>query len=412
MGNLIVWDTLTQTQGKEMPIIRSILDQDLYKLTQQAAVLALFHNAWAHYRFINRRPEGRFTPIFLDALRDEIQSMRHLCLSVSERKHLEKWCPFLPPQYLEYLQNYRFNPQEVTVDLKDGELILDIIGPWHRTILWEVPKMAIISELYFLMIDTDWIDSEQDQKIRARDKRDQLHKAGCNNVEGGTRRRRNAFAQEVFIQESLPSPYFMGTSNVFFSKQYDCRPIGTVAHEFIQGISVLMGLRHANRFAMDAWASVYQGNLGTALSDTYGLQSFLDDFNLYHAKLWDGVRWDSGCPFDFTDRVVAHYRKLKIDPLSKFGIYSNNLNTDLAIRIHEYCRGRINCSVLIGTFFTNDFRKQSDLSQTSQSLNMVIKLVEMDKIPVVKLSEDREKVTGDPSAVKDALWTFFGTPIA
>jgi nicotinate phosphoribosyltransferase len=140
------------------------------------------------------------------------------------------------------------------------------------------------------------------------------------------------------------------------------------------------------------------------LTDTYGIEAFLEDFNLYHTNLWTGIRQDSGDPFEFTDKMVAHYKKLRIDPMSKTIVFSDSLNVDKAIKLNKYCEGKIKCSFGIGTYFTNDF-------PDGKALNMVIKLSKINGIPVVKLSEDPKKAIGDPDAIKVAEWTFFNKPL-
>lgn len=419
-------------------VVRSLTDNDLYKFTMQYAILTMFPNAIAKYRFINRRPEGKFTPEFLQTFRECIAAMADLRLTDSAREHLARTCPFLPPHYLAYLAKYRFNPEQIVCNVtpihprQNGELLLQIHGPWHETVLWEVPLMAIISELFYILIDTDWDDSVDDQVARAQSKRDSLQKAGCLYSEFGTRRRRSYEAQQIVVRELRSSPNFVGTSNVYLSEQLNLVPKGTLAHEMVQGVSALMGLRHANRFTLDVWNSVYQGNLGIALPDTFGRKAFFDDFSLHHAKLWDGVRQDSGNPFEFTDDTIAHYKKLGIDPSTKVILYSNDLRCPYEFKgslsvpcnkegvidghndatvIQRQTQGRVIPRFGIGTFLSNDFRVRSRPHETSSALNMVIKLCEMDGVPVVKLSDDPGKAMGDPSALADAAWTFNNIPI-
>jgi nicotinate phosphoribosyltransferase len=188
--------------------------------------------------------------------------------------------------------------------------------------------------------------------------------------------------------------------------KYGVKPIGTQAHEWVQGHSVLGSLRHANKAAMDAWVRVYNADLGIVLPDTYGLKSFLGDFDRFHARLWDGVRHDSGCPFNFADRMTSHYKALSIDPRTKTLVFSDNLTAEKAVKIKQHCdKLGIRCSFGIGTHFTNDFG--GDL----KPLNMVIKLWALDDIPVVKLSDDDGKAVGDKDALRVARWTHFGTPL-
>lgn len=392
------------------------MDSDLYKFTMQWAVLCLFPWVKVHYQYINRRPEGKFTPSFLIEFRRQVLQMSNLSLSKDEMDFMARRCPFLPPQYLAYLLNYRFNPNEVTAEINEaGELVVDVYGYWHSAILWETPLMEIISEIYFALIDTDWIDDENAQRERANRKLSLLDANDCQTAEFGARRRRSYRSQYIFMEEAVKYRNIIGTSNVHLAHTFNMKPIGTMAHEFYQAMSVLMGLRHANRFALDLWVSVYKANLGIALTDTYGLDAFFGDFTLSHAKMWDGLRWDSGNPYAFTDRSVGHYRGLSIDPMSKWGIYTNGLDDETAVQIRRYTEGKIKASFGIGTFFSNDFRKRSAPTEVSKALNIVIKLCDVEDngrmVPVVKLGEDTTKLSGDPGAIKVAQWTFFGNPI-
>lgn len=393
-----------------MPIIDSLLQTDLYKLTMQQAVLELYPDAQVEYRFKNRG-EQRFDKGFLNALKSHIELMGSLELQDDELEYI-KTLPFFKPSYISYLKNYHFNSDEVNVALtSDNDLEIKINGPWHSTILWEVPLMALISELYFKLIDTDWDHTTDNIYTVADKKRASLHDHAVPYADFGTRRRRSRLTQEKVIEALLdkrkptPDKYtnIVGTSNVYFAMKNNISPIGTMAHEWIMGVSALSGLRYANRSALYKWQRVYNGNLGIALTDTFGSEAFFRDFDTFLSKLYDGVRHDSGDPFKFGEKVIAHYNKLKINPRSKTIVFSDGLNVDLAIKLHEYFAGRIKVSFGIGTHFTNDF-------EGSKPLNMVIKLWSVNGIPVVKLGEYSEnpgKVMGDEDAVKVAKWTFF-----
>ena len=166
-----------------------------------------------------------------------------------------------------------------------------------------------------------------------------------------------------------------------------------MAHEWISGISALEGLQHANRYAMRHWSRAYKGNLGTALADTFGSAAFWEDFDNYYARLFDSVRQDSGDPLKFGDDAIAHYKKLGINPMHKYILFSDALTVDAAIKINKYFAGRVNTSFGIGTHFTNDV-------PGSPALNMVIKMVSCNNIPVVKLSDVPSKAIGDRDALR------------
>jgi nicotinate phosphoribosyltransferase len=326
--------------------------------------------------------------------------MPTLALSDQEACWLQITCPFLKPTFIEYLRNYRFDPNEVTVLIRNEQLHLHINGLWGRTILWEVPLMATISELYFK--NKNW--NYDGQKEKAQNKLKILEDGDCHFADFGTRRRRSFDTQKLVVGEFCKNTngLFIGTSNPYLAKLFKTKPIGTQSHEWIQGHSILGSLLHANRDAMDAWVKVYRGNLGIALTDTYGTDAFFNDFDLFYAQLFNGVRHDSGDAFKFADKVVAHYKKLRISPSEKTIIFSDNLNVDKAVELKRYCdKIGIKCSFGIGTFFTNDFDGEL------KPLNMVIKLVGLNGTPVVKLSDDAGKESGDPEAIRVAKWIFY-----
>ena len=384
-------------------MITSILDNDLYKFTMQQAVLELYPTASVSYEFINRSPSDRFNREFFSALRQSIRETSRLKLQPDERLFLKQHCPYLKPAYLDYLENYRYDPDEVDARLDDrGGLSIEIHGPWHRAILWEVPLLALVSELHGRHVDTGWTSDGQAEKIAA--KSSTLRQAGCVFADFGTRRRRDYATQKLVVGALRENPGFVGTSNVHLAHLHGLRPIGTMAHEWIMAHSVLGGLRHANRFALQAWCRVYNAQLGIALTDTYTTRAFFDDFDAYYARLYDGVRQDSGCPFEFTDSAVEHYRKLRIDPATKTIVFSDGLSPELAARLNAHCGDRIRCSFGIGTNLTNDF-------EGSPALNIVIKLMSVDGVPVAKLTDDPAKATGEPDALRVARWTVFGTPL-
>jgi nicotinate phosphoribosyltransferase len=223
-------------------------------------------------------------------------------------------------------------------------------------------------------------------------------------AEFGTRRRRSYAIQDKVIQAFQTYGGFNGTSNVHFAMKYNLKPIGTMAHEWIMGVSALEGLRHANFHALQNWVRVYNADLGIALTDTFGTPAFFKNFNMRLAKLYDGVRHDSGDPFEFADKVIEHYKSLGIDPMSKVIVFSDGLNVEKCLEIAKYCNGKIRFSFGIGTHFTNDF-------EGSPALNMVIKIWMCDGVHVVKLGDGTGKTMGDPDAVRVAQWTFLDTPL-
>jgi len=400
-----------------MPYIKSLLDNDLYKITMQKAVLQHYPDAWVTYKFTNRNLNMKFNGAAYNAIVENIKAMADLALTVNEFLYLKDY-KFLDVGYLEYLRNYRFKPEQVTVKFLDGDLDIEIYGPWVETILWEVPLMAIISEAYFEHVDTEWSHIgyhtprgtgriwQEMYDYKTLDKAIQLKNMNDKFTDFGTRRRRSYETQDIVVKTFKESgvPNFFGTSNVHLAMKYGVRAVGTFAHELVMGVSALDGLRYANKFALQKWQETYQGSLGYALTDTFGTDAFFRDFNQLLARVYDGVRHDSGCPFTFADRIIDHYNKLGIDPTTKLIVFSDGLDVEKALAISKHCAGRVRCSFGVGTFLTNDF-------PNSKPLNMVIKLYDVNGIPVVKLSDSPSKATGDKDALRVALWTFNHKPL-
>jgi nicotinate phosphoribosyltransferase len=378
--------------NQEVGIIRSILDNDLYKFTQQQAVVELYQRERVTYEFINRG-KTTFPDGFDLRLRQELKMMDQLFLQETEAQFLTKRCGrYLKPTYIDLLKSYRYDSSEVEITQARGELALSITGYWYRTILWEVPLLALISELYFQMTGKA-ISSRSERLKNNTEKGIKFYKNEVKVADFGTRRR-YSYANHLEVVQDLLSvcsnrtSFMVGTSNVHIAMATGIPPIGTHAHEWISGIAALKGYSYANKNMMDDWVKVYQGELGIALTDTFGLDAFLKDFNTFYAKLFDGVRHDSGDPFEFAEKITNHYKLLNIDPISKTIVFSDGLNSDLALELKNYCKVLgIKCSFGIGTNFTNDVG--------IKALNIVIKMVAINDRHVVKLSDVKDKQTGD-----------------
>ena len=383
-------------------IIKSMLDEDLYKFSTQMFALELFPDAIAEYRFFNRGLQ-RFNKDFLEALKQEINELQNLVITQDEIDWLKENCGYFKTWYFDYLKNYRYNPSQVSVKLtEDNNLDLVVRGKWIETTLWEIKLMAIISELYFNIVDTNW--DMYGQKEKAYQKGLRLELNDCVFSEFGTRRRRDFETQDLVVDQLRLSKTCSGTSNVYLAMKYNLIAQGTLPHESIQAMQVLCGIANCNYYIMDNWSRVYSGDLGVVLTDTLGVDQFLKNFNLRFAKLFSGTRQDSGNEFEYTDKIVSHYRRLKIDPMSKFIVFSNALDADKAIKIRDYCDGKIIARFGIGTWLSNDF-------VNSPALNMVIKLWSINNKPCVKISDSKGKAMGDPSALRVAKWLINGTPL-
>ena len=379
-------------------MLTSLLDNDFYKITMQNAVIKRFPYAHARYAFINRG-EHAFPEGFGEALRGEVDRMATLRLSDEEKRYRQTTCPYLDPTYLDFLAGFRYDPSEVTIEQQGSELSVVMEGPWYRTILWEVPLMALISELWYHLRGVGV--SEDDEALieqRTREKIELYRQHGLKIAEFGTRRR-FSFAVHDRVVKALRhygGEAFSGTSNVLLAMRHGVKPIGTHAHEWFMFHGARFGFKMANSLALEHWVDVYRGDLGIALTDTFTTRAFFESFDKKFAKLFDGVRHDSGDPIEFADATIAHYQRLGINPLSKTIIFSDALTPEKVERIRAFCQGRIGMAFGIGTNFTNDIGVAP--------MNMVIKMVEARPegqgwLPVVKLSDVPTKNTGDPEMI-------------
>ena len=377
-------------------VLTSLLDNDFYKFTMQCGVVQLFPKTKARYTFINRGkhefPEG-----FDKALRAAVDAMADLKLTKDEKAFLVKNCPYLSPLYLDFLEGYRYDPSEVHITQEGNDLKVTVEGHWYRTILWEVPLLSIISELYYqLMNATAWTDAQVIANTR---EKELLYKElGVVFAEFGPRRRHSYHVHDIVMRTLLEGygSTFMGSSNVHFAMKYKVKPIGTHAHEWFMFHAAEYSYKMANALSLEHWVDVYRGDLGVALSDTYTTDVFFKQFDKKFSKLFDGVRHDSGDPIVFAEKTIAHYKKMGIDPLSKYIIFSDGLNPKKVQAITEACKGKIGISFGIGTDLTNDVGLRP--------MNIVMKLTEVltsddEWVPTVKLSDEPNKHTGDPKMI-------------
>ncbi|KAJ6607349.1 nicotinate phosphoribosyltransferase [Mycena sp. CBHHK59/15] len=403
-----------------LPLPRSILDTDLYKhisvckLTMQQAVLHHFPSTRATYKFTLRDKNTHFTKDAFDKFQQAVNHFEDLKLTQAEHDWLKKTCPYFTAEYLSYLLEYRFKPQE-QVNIKfipnfpdgaTGLVEIETSGLWVDTIFWEVPLMACLSETYFQFVMTEW--NYDGQEALAYEKGKALLQADCVFSEFGTRRRRSFETQDIVVKGLLRACHdvqsrgrLSGTSNVHLAHKYGITPVGTIAHEWFMGVAALKGYEDANSVALNLWEEVYPNVLLIALTDTFSSEAFFKSFvaDKERAMRWEGLRQDSGDPFVFGHRAKEVFTSLDIDPKSKMIIYSDALNIDKALRLKEQADDLgLNVSFGIGTFFTNDFKRLGS-SETSKALNMVIKLSSVDERPCVKISDDLTKNTGNQETV-------------
>lgn len=376
-------------------IIKHFTDNDLYKFSVMMAIQKLYPWSYVKYEFINRGgtlfPDG-----FAKRLKKEVEGMANLKMTKSEKKYIEKRCYFFDPAFIDFLEGYQYDPEEVHIEQIGGDLKVYIEGYWYRTVLWEVPLMAIISELYFIM------KGEEPQNIeeKAKQKAFGLSELKADYSDFGTRRRFSFDVQDrvVATLKENSGEFFKGTSNMYLAMKYNTTPIGTMPHEWFMYHGALFGYRAANMKALEAWVDVFQGSLGITLTDTYTTDAFFDTFSLKQAKLFDGVRCDSGDVLEFTDKAIKFYTENRIDPASKTIVYSDSLNLKEVKRIKEYVNGRVHDTYGIGTYFSNDVGVKP--------LNIVIKLSDVKPVKkapflhAVKLSDVAGKHTGNTKEIE------------
>jgi nicotinate phosphoribosyltransferase len=376
-------------------ILKHFTDNDLYKFTTMNAIQKLYPKAWVRYEFINRGTTS-FPDGFAARLAEEVRSMAAICLTREEEEFIISKCYYFDPVFIDLLKGYRYDPSEVTIHQSGANLSIVIEGLWYRTVLWEVPLLALVSELYYLIRGDEPFEVEE----RARDKAIRLKDLKAAYSDFGTRRRFSYGVHDRVVKTLIEysGSWFRGTSNVYLAMKHKTLPLGTHPHEWFMFHGAEFGYRTANQRALDAWVEVYKGDLGTALSDTYTTDNFFASFSTLHAKLFDGLRHDSGDPLIFTNRAIEFYRKNRTDPSTKTIVFSDALDIEKIGRIKQFAAGRINDVYGIGTYLSND--------TGLKTLNMVIKMTGS-KLkhgdsyhPAIKLSDDPAKYVGDRDEIE------------
>jgi nicotinate phosphoribosyltransferase len=376
-------------------ILKHFTDNDLYKFTTMNAIQKLYPKAMVKYSFINRG-KTRFPKRFGVRLRKEVESMSDLSMSRKEGKFIFSKCYYFDPVFIDLLKGYRYDPSEVSIEQNGQSLSITIEGLWYRTVLWEVPLLALISELYFSMKEIMPEEVEERAMLKAL----KMKELKAEFSDFGTRRRFSHDVHDIVIKtlKEYSGEYFRGTSNVYLAMKHDLIPLGTHPHEWFMFHGAQYGYRLANEMALDAWVNVYKGDLGTALSDTYTTDNFFSSFSVLHAKLFDGIRQDSGDPLVFTDRAIEFYKNNRTDPMTKTIVFSDALNIEKIARIRAHVNGRIHDVYGIGTYLSND--------AGIPPLNIVIKLTGSrlkysdSYHPAIKLSDDPGKYVGNADEIK------------
>jgi len=363
-------------------IINSLLDTDLYKFTMMQAVLHQFPGAQVEYRFKCRNSGMDLRP-YADAIRDAITELCSLRFTEEELAYLGS-LRFVKPDFVDFLRLFHLQTRYVEVRTGTGELEIVIRGPWLHTILFEVPVLALVNQIYFQDRQSEATEAEGWRRLQSKIETVRQHPETekFRFADFGTRRRFSTDWQRQVVEElaqALPE-HCVGTSNVLLAKTLGLVPIGTMAHEFLQACQALgPRLAESQKFAFEIWAREYRGDLGIALSDVVGIDAFLRDFDLYFCKLFDGARQDSGNPFEWAEKVIAHYRQHRIDPRHKNLVFSDGLDLPKALAIYDRFKDEARLSFGIGTNLTNDLGHKA--------LNIVIKMTQCNGQPVAKLSD-------------------------
>ncbi|WAH58254.1 nicotinate phosphoribosyltransferase [Pseudomonas silvicola] len=370
-------------------IVQNLLDTDLYKLTMMQAVLHNYPNVEVEWEF--RCRNGEDLRPYLAEIRYQIERLCELSLSSDQLGFLER-INFMKPDFLRFLGLFRFNLRYLQTSIENDQLSIRLRGPWLHVILFEVPLLAIVSEVRNrvryrevtlgqareqLYRKFDWLTSHASA--------DEL--AELQVADFGTRRRFSYKVQEEVVsvlKHDFPGR-FVGTSNVHLARELDIKPLGTMAHEWIMAHQQLgPRLIDSQSAALDCWVREYRGLLGIALTDCITMDAFLSDFDLYFAKLFDGLRHDSGDPVIWAEKAIAHYQALGIDPMSKTLVFSDGLNLPKSLEIFRALRGRINVSFGIGTNLTCDIPGVEPMS-------IVLKMTDCNGQPVAKISDEAAK---------------------
>lgn len=382
-------------------MIHTILDTDLYKFTTSYAYIKLFPYAMGTFSFKDR-DETVYTEAFLSKLKAEVANLANVALTDKELEYMTRNCRFLPRVYWEWLSSFRFQPEKIDIYLdEEHHLNIEITDYLYKSTLYEVPLLAIVSEIKNQTQGNVANPEEIICKLSEKVVLSNEHQLSFS--EFGTRRRFSFDVQDRVISYLKKSAHYCtGTSNCYFAMKHEMKMMGTHPHEWFMFHGAQFGYKHANYMALENWVNVYDGDLGIALSDTYTSDIFLTNLSRKQAKLFDGVRCDSGNELEFIDKLTARYKELGIDSTTKTIVFSNALDFGKALEIQEYCRGKIRCAFGIGTNLTNDtgFKPSNivmKLTQCKMNINQEWR-------ECVKLSDDIGKHIGSPEEVRACLY--------
>ena len=381
------------------PIIESLLDTDLYKFNMNQVIFHKHTNLVGEYHFKCRNKGVKFTEEMLEEINAQIDSLCSLRFCEEELDYLRS-IRFIKEDYVEFLRLWHPLRNYVSTELSpEGVLSIIVKGPLFSAMQFEIYLLEIVNEVYFRMqYDYEELLISAKERLASKIKAFQGGKYSFVFAEFGCRRRLSREFEGYAIRElAEKTKNMVGTSNVYYAMKYNLTPIGTYAHEYVQmyqGIDSIP-LAYTNHYAMKDWYDEYQGDNGTALTDTITTDLFLKDFNRSMVNNYTGVRHDSGDPFDWGEKIIAHYKKYGVDPKTKTLLFSDSLDFDRAQEIFEYFRDKAKVSFGIGTFVSND--------TFAEALNIVIKLQYVNGRPVAKLSDSKGKTMCDDEAYLDYL---------
>ncbi|GLP95084.1 nicotinate phosphoribosyltransferase [Paraferrimonas sedimenticola] len=401
-------------------IIQSLLDTDLYKLFTHQAIFELFTDTEVAMQFQVRSDED-FSP-YVAEVRAEVEALSDLRFSQSDIWYLQSLgrqpgdkCGYFKPAFINYLSHYKLNPRLCQISVNNqAQLAIEAKGSWLDVIHFEVFVLTIVSEIRHRHCFPE-ASIEQQKECMAHKVADFLDKAkamdldlsGLQVFDFGTRRRVSYTAHwEMinYLRRALPKDVFAGTSNMHIAREMQLDSFGTQGHEWFMAHQQLAVLHKFQRKALRNWIRVYQGDPGYALTDTVGMDAFFRDFDRYSAKLYDGLRQDSGDPALFAKKAIAHYQRLGIDPRTKAIIFSDaqDLNQEL-LNLYQEFGQQVQVQVGIGSKFSADIPGCNVPS-------IVMKLVQTDGYPVAKLSDSPEKSSCLSQAFETNLKETFNYP--
>jgi len=390
------------------PILTTLLDTDAYKLHMQQAVFHRYYDVTVAAEFRCRGDD--MLGIYVDEIKQQIETMSALTLTEDEFTYLSG-LPFFTTDYLNWLRSYRYDPAQVRVRNHQGKLDIRISGPWREVIMWEVPLLALISEVVHRhrspQVTPEMAVSQLKNKLaQFKALTADLDMSRFRLMDFGTRRRFSHDVQLAIVSTLKQDfPWLVGSSNYEMARQLDIMPVGTQAHEWFQAHQQISPvLANCQRAALQSWLEEYPNQLGIALTDCITMDAFLRDFGLEFASAYQGLRHDSGDPLEWGEKAIAHYQQLGIDPLSKTLVFSDNLDLEKAVELYRHFGQRINVIFGIGTRLT------CDIPQV-KPLNIVIKLVECNGKPVAKLSDSPGKTICQDKAFVRALRKAFDLPL-